>query len=68
MLVEAFVRNDLLNDKLEVLSVEQAYAPSNLRESRDTSGRLSFVMGDDRLSLIRGLPVVNVVTGGQERL
>lgn len=63
-----YVRNDLLSDALEVLSAEQAYAPSTFRESRDADGRLTFVSGADRLELIRGMPVINVETGASERL
>lgn len=57
-----FVRNDLVNDRVEVLSVEQAYAESKFRESRDEQGNLTFVTGEDRLELIRGLPVYDIET------
>lgn len=55
-----YVRNDLLNDKLEVLSAEDAYSPSKFRESRDERGNLTFITGEDRIKLIKGLPVFNV--------
>jgi hypothetical protein len=63
-----YVRNDLLNDSLPVLSAEQAYVPSRLRDSRDPQGRLSYVAGAARLELIRGLPVLNVDSGAIEAL
>lgn len=63
-----FVRNDLLNHKLEVLRPEQAYLPSLYRESRDERGALSYVGAEARLALIRGLPVVNVETSAIEVL
>lgn len=63
-----YVRNDLLNDKLEVLSVEQAYSTSLYRESRDPEGRLTFVGAEDRLKMIQGMPVVNVETNATEQL
>jgi hypothetical protein len=55
-----YVRNDLLNDKVQVLSVEAAYSPSNYRESRDESGSLTFVAAHKRLEVIKGLPVLDV--------
>ncbi len=55
-----YVRNDLLNEKVEVLSVEAAYSPSNYRESRDKDGNLTFITADKRLEVIKGLPVYEV--------
>lgn len=55
-----YVRNDLLNDKLDVLTVKEAYSPANFRESRDTQGNLTLLAVDQRLDVIRGLPVFEV--------
>ncbi len=63
-----YVRNDLLNEKVSVLSAEEAYFPSKVRESRDPQGNLTYVTGDMRISLIRGMPVLNVETNTMERL
>ena len=63
-----FVRNDLLNDKVAVLDCEEAFTPSKFRESRDHEGRITFISGDARLDLIKGLPVLNVETGAMEEL
>ncbi len=63
-----FVRNDLIDERLDVLTVEAAYAPSHYRESRDREGNLTFVEGASRLDLIRGMPVFNVETNAMESL
>lgn len=63
-----FVRNDLVNDRVEVLSTEQAFIPSKFRESRDEKGNLTFISGSDRLTRVRGLPVLNVETQEMETL
>src|ERR1017187_2757418 len=63
-----FVRNDLLNEKVAVLSAEQAYFPSKIRESRDEHGYLSYVTGEKKLQNIKGLPVFNVETKAIEEL
>jgi hypothetical protein len=63
-----YVRNDLLNDRLEVVTPEQAYFPSKERQSRDPKGNPTFLAGDDRLKILRGMPVVNVETGQRETL
>jgi hypothetical protein len=55
-----YVRNDLLNDKVIVLSVESAYSPSNYRESRDVHGNLSLIANEERLAIIKGMPVYEV--------
>jgi hypothetical protein len=63
-----FVREDLLNERVQRLTAAQAYRPFNCRESRDESGQLTFLGGDDRINAIRGLPVLNVETGHFETL
>lgn len=61
-----YVRKDLLNDSVEVLSVESVYSPSNCRESRDEYGNLTYVTGNKRLEVIKGLPVYEVEKGAIE--
>ncbi len=63
-----YLRNDLLNDKVRVLSAEQAYFPSKIRESRDAQGNHTTLTGDQRLDLIKGLPVLNIETDTLEAL
>ena len=55
-----YVSNDLLNNNVEVLSVEQAYSPSHYRESRNENGDLTYITAEERLKVIKGLPVFNV--------
>lgn len=63
-----FVRKDLLNEKVKELSPEIAFKESQTRESRDTNYSLSFIAGKERLELIKGLEVVNVLTETKEKL
>jgi hypothetical protein len=63
-----FVRNDLMNEKLTQVSSKEAFTASLARESRDKYGNLSYFGGDDRLSLIKGMLVVNVENGATEIL
>jgi hypothetical protein len=63
-----FVRDDLLNEKVKVLTAEQVFSPSTIRQSRDRQGKLSYLAGKDRLEAIRGLHVVNIETGAREEL
>jgi hypothetical protein len=63
-----FVRNDLLNERIRARSVEQAFTVSRFRESRDQAGNLTYVGGDQRIEVIRGLPVINVISGAEEVL
>lgn len=63
-----FVRRDLLNDRIRERPLDEAFTDSKYRESRDTSGRLDFLSGAERLKAIAGLPVINVETGAEEVL
>lgn len=61
-----FVRRELLNDSVCEVSVTQAYVQPTFRESRDAKGRLDHRDFADRQASIRGLPVVEVVSGNTE--
>ena len=63
-----FIRNDLMNDSFEPHTAASAFTASRARESRDQQGNLTFLGGDDRIALIRGLPVYNVETERTEAL
>ena len=57
-----FVRKDLSN-KLRILSTEEGYIESHIRESRNKDGTLSYIGGESRIELIKHLPVIDVTTG-----
>ena len=51
---------------LSALSVDQAFIRSHVRQSRDREGKLDYLTPDQSREVIRGLPVVNVLTGAIE--
>ena len=55
-----YVRNDLINEKIKILSAEEAFKPSNVRESRAENRSLTFLAHEDRLNVMKGLPVFEV--------
>jgi hypothetical protein len=63
-----FVRNDLMTEKLSKLAKNSLNFNGHCRESRDVDGNLNFLRGEDRLNEIKGLPVLNVLTGAEEFL
>lgn len=63
-----FVRNDLLNERVKELSVDEAYKESQIRESRDKNYALTYLSGKERIKLIKGLEVINVIDGTIEKL
>jgi len=63
-----FVRKDLLNDKIKKVSVDDAFRESKFRQSRNKDGSLSFLSGEGRYELIKGLDVLNVITNKIEKL
>ncbi|TDK42030.1 FkbM family methyltransferase [Algoriphagus formosus] len=63
-----FVRKDLLNSKVKACSLEDAYRESQFMESRDETGKLTYLRGPERLQEIRGMEVLNVLTDQIEEL
>jgi hypothetical protein len=63
-----FVRREAINQQVREISLQDGYAVSKFRDSRDRNGRLTYQCGDARLDLIRGLPVINVETNETETL
>ncbi len=63
-----FVRNDLINEKVRKLSVISAYKESKFRDTRNKDYSFSFVVGKERLELIKGLEVINVIQNKREIL
>lgn len=57
-----FIRADIAGDFCG-LELNEAYVESKFRESRDSSGKLSFIRGNDRIQVIKDMPVVDVTTG-----
>jgi len=58
-----FVRRDLLTDVVREVGIETCGGEATYRDSRDESGRLTFLSGKDRRSLIGNLPLIDVSTG-----
>jgi hypothetical protein len=62
-----FVQNAHLKN-LKVQSVESGFRNSKFRESRDSTGKLSFISGSNRIEEIRGLEVLNIHTNQIEKI
>ncbi|WP_460672809.1 hypothetical protein [Larkinella ripae] len=60
-----FVKNSQLGS-LKPLTAAEGYVYSMFREARDPAGNLTFATGDDRIEVIRGLPVFNTRTQAVE--
>ncbi|MFA7082795.1 MAG: hypothetical protein WC135_09300 [Bacteroidales bacterium] len=63
-----FVRKDLLNDRIKSKTTLQAFKEDKGRQSRDKNYNLSLVSGYDRLKLIEGLDVIDVISLEKEKL
>jgi hypothetical protein len=63
-----FVRKDKLNDMVKEVSLEEGYVLSKFRESRDVNGELNYLYGEDRLKVLKGLLVINIITNQIETL
>lgn len=53
-----FVKKNSLKD-LKSLTVEEGYVESKFRQSRDKNGNLNYLNRDERLDMLKGLPVYN---------
>jgi hypothetical protein len=62
-----FVRNDYLKD-IPLKTVKEGFVLCMGRESRDHNYKKTFIGGSKRLDIIKGLPVVNVITGEEESI
>lgn len=62
-----FVRNDKLK-MIDGKNITEGFVESKFRSSRSMDRKLSFVDGNERLNLIRGLQVFNVMTNTLELL
>ncbi len=60
-----FLRRDLLCEEIPEQSYEAAFIDAAFRQSRDESRKLSFLRGKERLAVISGLELVNVVTNAR---
>ncbi|WP_316824800.1 hypothetical protein [Pedobacter miscanthi] len=63
-----FIRENLLNEKVREVSLKSAYNKSLYRESRNEDGSLSYLREDDRLNIISGLNILNIVSNQIEKL
>ncbi len=63
-----FVRSDLLNNTIKAVSVKEAFKESKFRESKNEDNTPTFLHGKDRLEVIKGLEVINVITEKSETL
>lgn len=63
-----FVRRELLNSTVQEVSLYSGFVESKFRESRDLSGNLSFLRSEERIEVLRGMPVVNTRNGMIEEI
>ena len=62
-----FIKKGFEKD-IPILSVEDGYVVSKFRESRNQEGELTYLRGNDRLEVIRGLTVFNTRTNNLEEI
>ena len=63
-----FIRNDLVNDIVKEVSLGAGYVISKFRESLPLGEKYHVSDLQDRIELIRGLPVFNIVTNKLEKI
>lgn len=63
-----FIRKELLNENVKEVTLEKGFVLSKFRESNIDSKQLTYAGGDDRVKIIKGLPVFNVETNSIEPL
>ena len=63
-----FLKNSLLNDKVKEIPIDEAFKVSKFRDSRNKDYSLSYLVGKERIDMIKGLEVINVITNKKEKL
>lgn len=58
-----FVRRGLLNDRVRAVGLAAGFRDVAWRDSRDASGRLTFLSGEARIEAIADMPLIDVSTG-----
>lgn len=58
-----FVRRDLLNGKVQEVTLQESYNDSSFRESRNFKGALTHLSANARRQPIADLPLIDVATG-----
>jgi len=62
-----FVKNELLPDiGLPTLTPAEAFVEARAREARNPDGKLNYAGPEKRRQIIKGMPVINVLTGQEE--
>ena len=62
-----FIREDLAKFFKKV-TIKDGYVMSNIRESRNEEGKLTYISGEDRKRIIEDLEVYNVKTGDKKKI
>jgi hypothetical protein len=62
-----FVRKDF-TENLTIKNLAEGFVCSKFRESRSETGELTYLQGDERLKIIKKLPIFNVITNTIEDL
>lgn len=62
-----YVHLSEVNEDIRPVAVDAAYVRPHFRESRDKRGRLNYLSFEARQSLIRGMPMFNVLTDNIEQ-
>jgi hypothetical protein len=60
-----FLRNDF-KDKIPKVSISQGFTQSRFSESRDEKGQLTYLRGEERLKVLKGLKVYNTQSQKEE--
>jgi hypothetical protein len=61
-----FVRDDKLNENVKAISLADGFVEKKYRESRDKSGRLTYLSRDEERRLLKGIKVFNTVLNSEE--
>jgi hypothetical protein len=62
-----FVKNARLQDLgLSALTPAEAFIEARAREARNPDGKLNYAGPEERRQMIKGMPVINVITGKEE--
>ena len=59
---------DKLNNVIKEINLEDGYVLSKYRESRDENKQKTFLSGNDRLEVIKGMPVWNTISKQIEKI
>ena len=63
-----FIRKELQTSLIKEVNIEEGFVDSKFREGRNEKGELTYLMGEEKINQLKGMPIINLETNLVEYL